>query len=93
MEFLRLLRLSIIAAAAVAGGLLAGPASADIKIGMTVSSTGRFALAAQSGERGLKIWIDDVNRRGGVDIGGTKHKIELVALDDRSDKTLVPRVY
>ena len=65
----------------------------EITIGMTVSSSGRFALAAQSGERGLKIWLDDVNRRGGVDIGGTKHKVKLVALDDRSDKTMVPRVY
>ena len=65
----------------------------EITIGMTVSQSGRFALAAQSGERGLKIWIDDVNRRGGVDVGGTKHKIKLVSLDDRSDKTMVPRVY
>ena len=65
----------------------------EITVGMTVSQSGRFALAAQSGERGLKIWIDDVNKRGGVDVGGTKRKIKLVALDDRSDKTMVPRVY
>ncbi|MEZ5739317.1 MAG: ABC transporter substrate-binding protein [Burkholderiaceae bacterium] len=26
-------------------------------------------------------------------MGGTKRKVELVKLDDRSDKTLVPRVY
>ena len=93
MKLLRLLRPGVLATAALVNVLLAVPAVADIRVGMTVSSTGRFALAAQSGERGLKIWIDDVNRRGGVDIGGTKHKIELVALDDRSDKTLVPRVY
>lgn len=65
----------------------------ELTIGMTVSQSGRFALAAQSGERGLKIWVDDVNGRGGVDIGGTKHKVKVVALDDRSDKTMVPRVY
>lgn len=64
-----------------------------IKIGMTVSSTGRFALAAQSGERGLRIWIDDVNARGGIEVAGEKRTIDLVALDDRSDKTMVPRVY
>lgn len=65
----------------------------ELTIGMTVSQSGRFALAAQSGERGLKIWVDDVNKRGGVDIGGTKHMVKVVALDDRSDKTMVPRVY
>lgn len=64
-----------------------------IRIGMTVSSTGTFALAAQSGLRGAEIWIDDVNARGGIELGGKKRKVELVKLDDRSDKTLVPKVY
>jgi branched-chain amino acid transport system substrate-binding protein len=84
----------------VAGALLATLASTTIaaaaepiKIGMTVSSTGRFALAAQAGERGLKIWVDDVNSRGGIMVGGEKRKIKLTSLDDRSDKTMVPRVY
>jgi len=44
-------------------------AADPIKIGMTVSSTGRFALSSQSGERGL-VWIDEVNSRGGFDVGG-----------------------
>jgi branched-chain amino acid transport system substrate-binding protein len=86
--------------AAVATGVLVTPmarvhAQADrpIRIGMTVSSTGTFALAAQSGQRGLEIWVDDVNGRGGVDIGGHKRKVELIKLDDRSDKTVIPKVY
>jgi branched-chain amino acid transport system substrate-binding protein len=79
--------------------LIAGAGSAfaqagkPIRIGMTVSSTGTFALAAQSGHRGAQIWVDDVNRRGGIEVGGAKRKVELVILDDRSDKQLVPRVY
>jgi len=64
-----------------------------IRIGMTVSSAGTFALQAQSGARGVDIWVEDVNRRGGLDIGGKKRKVELVKLDDRSDKTLVPKIY
>lgn len=64
-----------------------------IRIGMTVSSTGTFALAAQSGLRGAEIWVDDVNSRGGISIGGVKRKVELVKLDDRSDKTTIPKVY
>jgi branched-chain amino acid transport system substrate-binding protein len=85
---------------ALATGVLASPiarvrAQADrpIRIGMTVSSTGTFALAAQSGQRGAEIWVDDVNARGGIDIGGRKRKVELVKLDDRSDKTVIPKVY
>ncbi len=68
-------------------------AAETIRVGMTVSSTGRFALAAQAGARGAEIWVDDVNRRGGIEIGGTKRKVELVKLDDRSDKQMVARVY
>ena len=68
-------------------------AAEPIKIGMTVSSTGRFALASQSGERGLKIWLEDVNDRGGIPVGGENRPVELITLDDRSDQTMVPRVY
>ncbi len=64
-----------------------------IRVGMTVSSSGRFALAAQAGARGADIWVDDVNARGGVEIGGEKYMVELVKLDDRSDKQMVARVY
>jgi branched-chain amino acid transport system substrate-binding protein len=64
-----------------------------IRVGMTVSSSGRFALAAQSGARGAQIWVDDINSRGGITIGGKVHEIELVELDDRSDKQMVARVY
>jgi branched-chain amino acid transport system substrate-binding protein len=87
--------LTTAAAVAIAAGL-GMPAMAQegpIRIGMTVSSTGTFALAAQSGLRGVEIWVDDVNARGGIDMGGKKRKVELVKLDDRSDKTTVPKVY
>jgi branched-chain amino acid transport system substrate-binding protein len=88
--------LSTMAPVALAG-LGVGPAIAQadgpIRVGMTVSSTGTFALAAQSGLRGAEIWVDDVNARGGIEIGGKKRKVELVKLDDRSDKTLVPKIY
>lgn len=90
-----MLRRSFVAGAAVLA--IATPALAQddkpIRIGMTVSSTGTFALAAQSGARGADIWIDDLNKRGGIEIGGKKRKVELVKLDDRSDKTTVPKVY
>ncbi|MGV6874355.1 amino acid ABC transporter substrate-binding protein [Pseudochelatococcus sp. B33] len=65
----------------------------SIKIGMTVSSTGTYALASQSGERGVGIWVDDVNARGGIELDGKKYPVELIKRDDRSDKQMVARVY
>ncbi|MBU1361663.1 MAG: amino acid ABC transporter substrate-binding protein [Gammaproteobacteria bacterium] len=86
---------TLLAAAAVLG--LATPAVAQerksIKVGMTISSTGTFASASQSGERGVQIWVDDVNQRGGITMGGKKYPVELIKRDDRSDKQLVSRVY
>ena len=67
--------------------------TAPLKVGITVSNSGAFMLASQSGERGVQIWVDDVNRRGGLEFNGEKRRVELVELDDRSDKQMVPRVY
>ena len=91
----KLPRRTLIVTAAGAAPLASAARAQDkpIRIGMTVSSTGTFALAAQSGLRGAEIWVDDVNSRGGIAIGGAKRKVELVKLDDRSDKTIVPKVY
>lgn len=85
----------MLAAAAVVGtaGAVHAQQGDKIRIGMTVSSTGSFALASQSGVRGVEVWVDEVNARGGVDIKGKKHKVELVKLDDRSDRQMVTRVY
>lgn len=70
-----------------------GQEGPPIRIGMTVSSAGAFALASQSGTRGVDIWVDEVNAKGGIEVGGVKRKVELVRLDDRSDKQMVTRVY
>ena len=85
--------LIVTAGSAIAAGGARAQDAKPIRIGMTVSSTGAFALAAQSGLRGAEIWVDDVNSRGGIPIGGVRRKVELVKLDDRSDKTTVPKVY
>ncbi len=92
MEGKRLLSIAALAAALIATGAQAQDA-APLKVGITVSNSGTFMLASQSGERGVRIWVDDVNRRGGIDFNGEKRKLELVELDDRSDKQMVPRVY
>lgn len=80
-------------AASLVGFSVQAQDAEPLKVGITVSNSGAFMLASQSGERGVRIWVDDVNRRGGLDFDGRKRKVELVELDDRSDKQMVPRVY
>jgi len=83
-------------ATCILGGLSSGLQAQErqsIRIGMTTSSTGPFAVASQSGERGVQIWLDDVNSHGGIMLSGKKYRVELVKRDDRSDKQMVSRVY
>lgn len=92
---MRTLFATLLAASTVLAGVAGAHAQERkaIRIGLTVSSTGPYAVASQSGERGIGIWVDDVNARGGITLDGKKYPVELVKRDDRSDKQLVTRVY
>ncbi|QIE45519.1 ABC transporter substrate-binding protein [Pseudohalocynthiibacter aestuariivivens] len=82
-----------LAFAALALSSTAAWAADPIRIGMTVSSAGNYALASQSGVRGVELWAKEVNAAGGLEVNGEKRLVELVMRDDRSDKQMVARVY
>ena len=56
-----------------------------IKIGFLAPLTGPVAAWGKPGLDGCLIWADRINARGGVEIGGTAHKIEFVGYDDEYD--------
>ncbi|MCH4271031.1 ABC transporter substrate-binding protein [Kerstersia gyiorum] len=58
-----------------------GTASADILIGSTVSATGPASFLGEPEARTLKMLVDDINAKGGVQ----GEKIKLVAYDDGGD--------
>ena len=66
-----------------------------VKIGMTISTSGQYSYASLSGFRGIQVWVEDVNRRGGIYIAELQKKlpVELKYYDDRSDKATVVRLY
>ncbi|MBC2735891.1 MAG: ABC transporter substrate-binding protein [Desulfobacteraceae bacterium] len=74
---------------------LSGVADAKnvIKIGLTISTTGKYTFASSQGFKGVTIWADQVNAAGGLDLGGGKVPVELVYYDDRSDKETVVKLY
>ena len=65
----------------------AGVAAQTIKVGSVVPLTGRYAAGGAQVRAGYEIAVDDVNRAGGVTVGGKKMPLELVILDDESDAT------
>jgi branched-chain amino acid transport system substrate-binding protein len=75
--------------------LSAGPASAghrpdnEVLVGGAISQTGRYAEPAGRQVNSIKLWVDEVNGRGGL-LG---HKINLILLDDKSDTQTAIKLY
>ena len=69
-------------------------AADPIKIGYSISKTGFLAVATSVQDQAYNLWREQVNARGGLDIGGKeKRKIEFVVYDDQSDAGKIPQVY
>lgn len=69
-----------------AGAALAQPAPSEIKIGHLYASSGPFASTSMPVYAGLKLWIDQMNREGGVFVKpyGKRIPARLIAYDDQS---------
>jgi branched-chain amino acid transport system substrate-binding protein len=80
-------------AAALAAVLLLGAGAAwaqqEVVFGGAISQTGRYAEPAGRQVNAIKLWVDDVNARGGL-LG---RKIKLVLLDDKSDTQTAIKLY
>lgn len=86
---------------AIVMGLLicAGTAGAqrksEITIGYALSQTGRFSTEAGDVQAAYQMWVDDVNRRGGIQVRdlGARLKVRLVSYDDQSDASNSAKLY
>lgn len=57
----------------------------SIKVGWAISKTGPFTGGANASQiPNYRLWVDDVNKAGGINMGGKKLPIEVVEYDDRS---------
>jgi branched-chain amino acid transport system substrate-binding protein len=85
--------LGVALAALLAVGL--GPAWAshrpgnEVLVGGAISQTGRYAEPAGRQVNSIKLWVEQVNGRGGL-LG---HKINLILLDDKSDTQTAIKLY
>ncbi len=62
-------------------------AAAQVKVGAVVPLTGRYGAGGAQVRAGYELAVEQINHRGGVNVGGKKMPIELVILDDESDAT------
>src|SRR5258708_36606331 len=64
-------------------------AAAPVRIGVALSQTGNLADSAGPYFKGLDLWREQANARGGL----AGRPIEFVMYDDRSDPATAPRLY
>jgi len=76
---------SLVLSLPAAGG--AGAPSALAKLGAVVALTGRYGGNGPQVKAGYEIAVDDINSRGGVQIGGQRTQLALTIVDDESDPT------
>jgi branched-chain amino acid transport system substrate-binding protein len=61
----------------------------EVLLGGAISQTGQYAEPAGRQVNSIKLWVDEVNARGGL-LG---HKIRLILLDDKSDTQTAIKLY
>ena len=85
-----MIRRLLLAATAAALSLAAPAYAADpVRIGVALSQTGNLADSAAPYFKGLDLWREQANARGGL----AGHPIEFVVYDDRSDPATAARLY
>ena len=68
-------------------------ADKPIRIGYSMARTGMLASATTSQSNAYELWREQVNARGGMDVGGQKRKVEFVTYDDQSKPEQAVRIY
>jgi branched-chain amino acid transport system substrate-binding protein len=74
----------LLAACGSAGGGGATTAGEDIVIGVPMSITGTQSKEGALAKQGYDMWKQWVNGQGGIDVKGTKHRVQLTYEDDQS---------
>jgi branched-chain amino acid transport system substrate-binding protein len=83
----------LVAAATFAVAMPAFGAGNTITIGFTDSQTGKLNVDSKGQTRGYDYWRDEVNAKGGIDVGGKKYKVKFVNYDDQSVGGRVQQLY
>jgi len=63
--------------------------AAPVKIGMSMPQTGSLGAGGQAALVALRLWVDDVNQKGGL----LNRKVELIAYDDQTNPANTPGIY
>lgn len=72
---------------------LAAHAANPVRIGFGISKTGPLAGAAAGPLVAYELWRDQINAKGGLDVGGERRPVQFVVYDDQSDTGKIAGIY
>ena len=77
----------LVAGTAFAGGAAEAQKAepSTIKIGASLALTGNLSRFGLMMKNGYEMWKDEVNAKGGINVGGKKKAVEIIYYDDQSD--------
>jgi branched-chain amino acid transport system substrate-binding protein len=85
---------SLLVALAIAALMVGVPATGSVgaptavaRLGSVIPLTGRYAGGGAQVRAGYELAVEDINRAGGVQVGGQRVQLALSVLDDESDPT------
>ncbi len=55
-----------------------------IKVGINAPITGDIPKVGEGSKYAAQMWLEDIEKAGGLEVGGTKYKVELVIEDNES---------
>jgi len=76
--------LLVVACGSAGGGGGTTATGADIVIGVPMSVTGTQSKEGALAKQGYDMWLRWINGQGGIDVKGTKHRVQLLYEDDQS---------
>ncbi len=56
-----------------------------LSVGLSLSLSGAYAAMGRQAEAAIKLFVDDLNAAGGVNVGGRTRELALRCHDDQSD--------
>ena len=81
---LRVFGLAAVAAVAVLAAQCPALAADEITIGAPLPLTGALSPEGEKLKMGYELWLEELEKRGGISVGGVRQKVKLVYSDYQS---------
>ncbi|MGD0234441.1 MAG: amino acid ABC transporter substrate-binding protein [Syntrophorhabdales bacterium] len=74
-------------------GAVQGAEKKGVTLGYSVCLTGKFSPEGNETQRAYQLWLEQVGKAGGLQVGSQKYPIKVIMYDDESDPSMSVKLY